>query len=71
MEYYFLDYKGGTKVKLTEEQKESIKVLKERWDHVSEPRKLPCDDAVLVEVKSDETGVGMFIGIETDGHRHS
>ena len=58
-------------MKLTEEQKESINVLKERRDLVSEPRPLPCDDAVLVEVKSDETGVGMVIGIEADGHRHS
>ncbi len=58
-------------MKLTEEQKESIKVLKERWDHVSEPHPLPCDDCVIVKVWSHSTEVSMTIGIEADGSRHS
>ena len=58
-------------VKLTPEQEESLEVLKARWDHVSDPRLMPCDDCVIVEVRSDSTGVGMVIGIEVDGSRHS
>jgi len=58
-------------IKLTPEQEESLKVLKARWDHVSDPRPMPCDDCVIVEVRSNSTGVGMVIGIEVDGSRHS
>ena len=58
-------------VKLTPEQEESLEVLKARWDHVSDPWPLPTEDCVCVKVQSDETGVGMIIGIEVDGNRHS
>ena len=58
-------------IKLTPAQEESLKVLKSRWSYVSDPQRLPCDDCVIVEVRSNETGCSMHIGIEVDGHRHS
>lgn len=56
---------------LTDAQKKSIEILKERWSTVGEPWPLPCDDCVMVNVHSEETGATMVIGIEVDGHRHS
>ena len=58
-------------MELTEAQKKTIETLKSRWDHVGDPYPLACDDCVMVEVSSNETGSKMLIGIETDGHPHS
>ena len=56
---------------MTLKQEQSIALLKTRWSTVGPPTSLPCDDAVLVRVSSDSTGVSMVLGIETDGHIHS
>ncbi len=59
-------------MKLTDEQKKAIKILKERWTTVGEPQSLiGGDGCVMVSVSSDSTGVKMNLGVETDGHTHS
>ena len=60
-------------MKLTEQQKESIEVLKKRWESVSRPQSLPgSDDGVTVQVTSDRPcKVSMTLGIEADGYIHS
>jgi hypothetical protein len=57
---------------MTIAQIESIDLIKQRWDIVGDPQSIiGGDGAVCVKVESIETGYGMWIAIETDGHRHS
>jgi hypothetical protein len=57
---------------MTIEQIESVDLIKQRWDIVGDPQSIiGGDGAVCVKVESIETGYGMWIAIETDGHRHS
>ena len=66
-----LHLEDGRTLEVTGEQEEALQRLKKRWDKVSEPRPMPCDDCVLVTVGSECGGVSMILGIETDGHTHS
>ena len=57
---------------LTKEQIEMIETLKTRWSTVTNPVPLVAGDGcVMVTVSSENTGVSMVLGIETDGHCHS
>tara|TARA_R100000654_G_scaffold40780_1_gene66896 strand:+ start:2579 stop:2788 length:210 start_codon:yes stop_codon:yes gene_type:complete len=58
-------------IAMTDKQVETLEGLQKMWDHVGEPQLLPCDDCVMVSVRSEKTGISMCIGIEADGHAHS
>ena len=60
-------------MKLTPKQQEKLDALKRTWDEVSEPQPsvLGSPEIALVHVKSHETRVHMWIGIEPDGSSHS
>lgn len=59
------------KIKLTEAQKKSLAVLKERWVRVGKPQlELNGGGAVLVQCFY-RSGHSMWVGIEPDGYRHS
>lgn len=56
---------------LTLAQIKTVGALRGRWDNVGEPHGFEGDGVVLVEVGSDSTHVGMWIGIERDGYAHT
>ena len=56
---------------LTQYQTEAIKRLQARWQNISEPYgTIGCDNAIMVQV-SGETGMSLWLVIETDGYCHS
>ena len=62
--------------KLTQAQVETIETLKERWQFVGEPQKLPLEQAVSVCCSSDGTRLGtcparVWYCIEENGHAHT
>lgn len=55
---------------VTLQQAYALKVLRRRWDHVGSWLYGVGGDCIMVQVRG-ETGMGMWLGIERDGHTHS
>ena len=56
---------------LTDAQKESITLLKTRWEHVSNPCPLGGGDKCAMVVVTGENGSKMVLEIDEDGYTHS
>jgi hypothetical protein len=57
---------------MTDAQQVAYDLLLTRWSTVGEPKPLlGGGGCIMVEVTSDNTGITMLLGIETDGHTHS
>lgn len=56
---------------MTDAQKESVKVLKQRWKRIGKPFPMLFGDGAVVVECFYESGHSMYVAIETDGHRHS
>ena len=56
---------------MTDAQKESVKVLKQRWARIGKPIPIVAGDGAVAVECFYESGHSMYVAIETDGHRHS
>ena len=51
--------------------REAYTRLVARWDYVSPLEHIAHVGCYMVQVRSDETGCSMYLGIEPDGYTHS